>query len=394
MLFHMTSESANRASGVLLGLSALIISASVVLGIGMILSPSGGGFFPNLGKALGLLLIAAGNLLSWVLNLIGWCLARRRWLATVLIVQGLPAMVFASWLAILAVEAFQEERAATQRAAIYHAIQADDVAALHEAQQRCGKHCRKSVSPQRELVHASLHGAHKAARLFLDQGATPYRAGSGAPGYYDAHTSLYTCEGSYLVALNALQIAVARQDMALLEILWPASDARTRSSALWTAARLDRLDMVKRMTRAGVPLEREGYRGARETLLRPAASGAAVQVGAWLLETRLIAMPEEEAQAAMKELMSFMSDVHTPRSIDFGRLLLRHGTDIDAIVRDDETPLERAVRYRSREMVSQLLELGANPGLLSDEAMTELNALLLKPERPTYGRGRPGCVAP
>lgn len=367
---------------------------SLIFGVGLMLSTGGGGFFPDLGKVLGLLLMAAGNLLSWLLNLVCWFWARQRWLGIVLAVQSLPAIIFAGWLAILVMNEFQEERASTQRAAIYHAIETDDLPALQQAQQRCGKRCGESVSLPRKLVHASVHGAHGAARRLLEQGATPYRTGSGAPAYYDAHTDLYTCEGSYLVSLNAVEIAVARQDMALLEILWPASDTLARSKALWRAAQLDRLEMVRWMTEADVPLVRKSYRGTTESLLRAAASGAAAQVGAWLLETRPAAIPPKELQASMMELVSFMENTHTPRSIEFGRLLLRHGADIDSAGRNDETPLERAIRYRSRSMAAQLLELGAQPAMLSDDGATALNALMLEPDRPTYGRDRRGCVAP
>ena len=370
------------------------MAASVLFGIGLIISPDGGGFFSGLGKALGLLLIAAGNLLSWLLNLISWRLGRNRWLTMVLAVQGLPAILFAGWLATLGLEALQEDRASTQRAAIHDAIQTDDVVALQQAQQNCGQRCQESISLYRQLLNAARHGAHSVARHLLAQGAAPYRAGTGSPAYHDGHTSLYTCEGSYLVSLNALEVAVARQDMALVNILWPASDASARSAALWTAAELDRLDMVQWMVEAGEPMERNGFRGQRETLLRAAASGAALQVGSWVMQTLPIAMPPQELQAAMEELIDFMLEINSPRSIEFGHMLKQQGADINAPGLNGKTPLERAVDFRSRTMAAQLIQLGADPSILPQEDAMALQALLQKPERPNYGRNRPDCVAP
>ena len=189
----------------LLGLSGLIMIAGLILGGMMIFSEDGGGgFFPGLGKAIGLFLIAAGNLISWLLNLICWYITRMRWLGIVLAVQTLPAIALAGVLGVGFVDAFLDGRASEQRVNVYEAIEADDVPWLQQALKRCGKRCQDTFSPQRGLLQSSLHGSHKAARYFVDEGARPYRSGSGAIEFNDAQTSLYTCEGTYLSLMDAV----------------------------------------------------------------------------------------------------------------------------------------------------------------------------------------------
>lgn len=76
---------------------ALAVCAVVLLGVFLILSPSGGGFFPDLVSAMGLLVLATGNLVSSICNGICWWLGRRpRWLGIVTLMQSLPALLFAA----------------------------------------------------------------------------------------------------------------------------------------------------------------------------------------------------------------------------------------------------------------------------------------------------------
>src|SRR5690554_4808800 len=140
----MNKTSGNSIVYSFLGLSALIMVACLIGGGVLAMdSGGGGGFFPNLGKALGLLLIAAGNLLSWILNLFCWYRTRVRWLGIVLAIQGVPAIIFAGLLGTLAVDEFQENRALDQRASVYDAIKADDVLSLDRALKQCGTRCQE-----------------------------------------------------------------------------------------------------------------------------------------------------------------------------------------------------------------------------------------------------------
>ncbi|MBB4481450.1 hypothetical protein GGE46_004048 [Rhizobium etli] len=79
--------------------SVLALSGGILLGAFLMMSPSGGGFFPNLGAVLGLLVLGTGNLVSSFCNGIYWCFARApRWLGMVALAQSLPTLLFAGLL--------------------------------------------------------------------------------------------------------------------------------------------------------------------------------------------------------------------------------------------------------------------------------------------------------
>ncbi len=402
----MTDTSGKPPNHWLLGVSAICMIVGLLLGGVLILQNDGGGVFANLGLALGLMAIAAGNLLSWLVNLLCWRLTRRRWLARVLAVQTMPAVALLAGLAVFGTQQVLEARASGQRAAVIDAIKADDRVALQESMTRCGKRCREILSDQRIVMLASLHGAHKVAGMLLVQGVELTAHGGDAPAFYNTRTDLHSCEGTYLSSLGALEVAVAREDQEMLALLWPASDQRTRMDALWTAARLDRLQMVKFMVDAAMavapalPLVRKNFQGDRESLLRAAASGAAVEVASWLLEQRppnLLPpdMLPAEIQRAMTDLLGFMVESDARRTLAFARLLMRHGADIRTAQLDGEPALERALHYRSRTLAGHLLELGVDPESLSKADGDALEGLLQQPARSrTYYQNREGCVAP
>lgn len=76
-------------------LSVLALSGGILLGAFLIMSSSGGGFFPNLGSVLGLLVLGTGNLVSSICNAICWWFSKRpRWLGIVTLVQSLPTLLF------------------------------------------------------------------------------------------------------------------------------------------------------------------------------------------------------------------------------------------------------------------------------------------------------------
>lgn len=81
-------------------LSGLVILVSVLAALGLVLAPSGGGFFPGLGMALALMVLGAGNLLSFLLDLACWWLGmRRRWFGVLILLQAVPAILFAVFVA-------------------------------------------------------------------------------------------------------------------------------------------------------------------------------------------------------------------------------------------------------------------------------------------------------
>lgn len=83
--------------------SILAMSCSVVVGLFLILSPSGGGFFPDLGVVIGILVLAAGNLISCICNGICWGAGKRRdWLAVVFVFQAFLTLLVAGWIVFAA----------------------------------------------------------------------------------------------------------------------------------------------------------------------------------------------------------------------------------------------------------------------------------------------------
>jgi hypothetical protein len=88
----------NLALAVCALLSVFALSTGILLGAFLIMSPSGGGFFPNLGSVLGLIVLGTGNLVSSICNGINWWFGKRpRWLGIVALVQSLPTLLFTGW---------------------------------------------------------------------------------------------------------------------------------------------------------------------------------------------------------------------------------------------------------------------------------------------------------
>lgn len=90
------NKAANGISFVLIYVSGLLFVAGVFgaifLTVSEVMTPSS--FFSNLGYALAIAALAAGNLLSFLLNLMCWVLHfRPRWLRILLMLQVIPALV-------------------------------------------------------------------------------------------------------------------------------------------------------------------------------------------------------------------------------------------------------------------------------------------------------------
>ncbi|MCX8999391.1 ankyrin repeat domain-containing protein [Rhizobiaceae bacterium BDR2-2] len=373
----------------LLPLSLLILAGSVVMGVALIASRAQGGFFPGLGLALGILLLGAGNCLSCLLNTVIWGSGYRpRWLGALLAVQALPALLFAGWAASELWETRAENVASAQRGAILDAIASDDLPALLTAQAGCGERCTARTRAGDDLLAAADYGARNAARHLIGQGAVV-----GRGNWYGAQMSLRTCEGSYLPLLMALSVAVAREDEEMARLLLPVSDEAARSEALRTAAELDRLDFVRFLSAAGVPLNTREQGGTGERhLLVAAAGGAAMHVGGWLLEERPVPVGKADLQAATGALFRFMEETGVPRSLDFARMLVANGADIDAPFRDEPSFLDEAVRTGRKDVTTMLLSAGADASRLSADRTAALNTLRQEPDRPAYDRRTEGCV--
>jgi hypothetical protein len=79
--------------------SVLSLCCGLLVGGLLILAPSGGGFFPDLGMVVGIIVLAVGNLISCICNgICWWAGGRRRWLATALLLQSLFEILIMGWI--------------------------------------------------------------------------------------------------------------------------------------------------------------------------------------------------------------------------------------------------------------------------------------------------------
>lgn len=383
----------------LAALIILVAVASLALGFSLVLAEDHGGMFPGMAAALGWLLLAAANLLVLVLNLLYWRLyGAPRWLRIVIAVQLIPATVTLVLLCMQLYGNWQDGRAGDQRQALFHVIQSDQAARLAAAQQGCGKRCSALYLRNAQLLDAAQVGALKVAQVLVGQHAVvSSRLGQET-------VDLRTCEGNYLPGLDALEVAVARHDAAMVDLLFPVSDDGARRSALWLAAQLDHLDLVQSLAAKGVPLTIRGpVLAQNDTLLVAAASGAALGVGKWLIETRH--MPVDAigdgpdpypGTAPLRALMAFQSQVpDSPRIAPFLAMLVAHGADIDARDSRGKTALQNAIQEQDERAAQLLLGAGAQAALLSADEKTALDKLLARPDEPHYpSPDSPGCVKP
>ncbi|NUU03453.1 hypothetical protein [Herbaspirillum robiniae] len=381
---------------ILAALSLAILAAGVVVGAGLsileMLQPSGG-WFAGMGYVLGLMALAAGNLLSWLLNAICRALGdRRKWLCTLLAAQTLPALLCLGYGGVELWGMRQDGQALERGAAVREAVRRDDVAALDAALGHCDAACQGTANarPDALLLLAADAGAPRAAQRLVAQGAK-VSWGLNAPGM-----DLRSCEGLYLPGVNALGVAAARKDDAMLRLLLAASDEDGRYAALRTAAALDRLDAFEALLAAGVSLPRGApFDGPHDHLLAVAASGASIQVARRLLAAPPAPVTPAVAQAALAALFRFMNDTDgQPRAVEFARLLTAPGADIDAPYQGEASLLAEAVRVKRKDVATLLLQAGASRARLPRERREALQALLAGPDEAPWHGATGGCVAP
>lgn len=377
----------------------LVALISLVVGIPLLLEPDTGGFLSGIGVVLGLVCLAAGNLLVLVLNLaFRYVYGAPRWLRVLIYIQLVPAAVSLAVVAAQLFEHWQEDRASDQHLALYQAIKSDDPGRFAAAQRECNKRCASDYSLNAQLLDAADVGARNvAAALIREHAVVSTRLGQ-------ATSTLRTCEGDSLIDLNALGVAVARHDTAMIQALFPASDKGARRQALWLAARLDHLDLVQFLAAKGVPLAIRGpILDENDTLLVAAARGAALNVGKWLINTRH--MPVDAIRsgpdpypgtAPLQALLEFQYAVpDSPRIEPFLRMLVAHGARLDVRDSDGRTPLQEAIRTRNKRLAQLLLDAGAGKTSLTPDEQKTLVAVLAQPDEPAYPpRPAPDCVAP
>ncbi len=374
-------------------ISFFLLGLSFTIGLFLFFSPQGSGMFSGLGEALGIIVFAIGNLVSFLLNLVCWFRFREpRWIGYSAIVQLIPAIWCMLWLLGIGIDTWNEHRASDQRGAIYDAIVEDDPTAFAIAQAACSERCNGQYSADEQLVTAVEQGARQVAAFLVARGVKV------KSGFAEAEGDVWSCEGSYEPGLNTLSIAVAKDDKSLVGLLLPVSDAVAQREAIWTAARFDRLDLVKKLASAGVPLSIRGkILDSNETLLVAAAEGAAIRVGRWLIEGQHFPVNAIEngpdpypGRAPVEALMEFMSQTASAKVAEFMRMLVTHGADIDP----DDSLLREAIRVGRKDEAELLLANGSSREGLDTEESRQLDVLLEGPDKLIYAETqREGCVA-
>lgn len=381
-------------------LSALAMFAAVVTLFGALwlaIGNTSDWFLPNLGLWLAAWVLGLGNVLVLLLNVLRWRFwGAPSWLLGIMGLQALPAAVCLGILGYGAYGMWRDSQVTVQVVRIDDAIVADDPQRLTQAQAACGALCAARLSLNEQLLRAAEDGSSRVADQLIRQTAR-VSSDLGQPERDER-----TCDGLYLVGLNALSIAAARNDLRMVRLMWPVSDTGSRRRALWTAAQTDHLAMVQWLVGAGVPLSIRGdILDENNTLLVAAASGAAVHVGQWLIESRhmpvdaILEGPDPyTGTAPVWALFMFMSEVGvTHEAVDLLRLLAAHGADVDVRERQGDSPLEEAVRLGQKRIARLLLNAGANPARLDAAQRAAMDKLLSQPDEVPYdGRPSPNCI--
>jgi hypothetical protein len=298
-----------------------------------------------LGVFLGLLSLLAN--IAYVLIHVWYKRDASAWLALVPVLQGAVLAGLIGW----AAEAFyQDEHRAWPGAGKVSearaAIGTDDPVAIEQALQRCAAYCDGELDGF--LNEATRKAAHASMVYLLSRGANP------TPGSDWAMTSLRACGDQLHSGLNSLAVSVVLVDEVAFELLLARSSDEGRQQAAWFAARCDRLDLLRRLIEAGVPLTMRARfmadgtvlnatsSGSPEsigTLLNAAASGAALHVGVWLLEERGFDAAGEEGpprqprrEDPLTSLLDFAVQTRDSRRyLPFLDLLVRHGAPLDRV---------------------------------------------------------------
>jgi hypothetical protein len=389
-------------TSVLRVLCLVVPGLTVLVAALLALTNSNGGFLPNLGRAIALMVLASGNSASWRLNLLYlWRQRGPRWLVVVTIIQTIPVLFVGAML----FEHFSSRRTFAQMRsqvdAVQAAIGADDVPGFERARALCRDLCLESLGGQDGLLmFAADTGALRVAMHLLKSPAPSPDTARRA-----AERSVMSCDDGQAIFLrHALSVSVARNNAAMLDLLLPSSGPDARRDAMWTAARLDRLAMMQRMVRAGVPIN---YRGQildeNSTLVVAAAEGAAVRVARWLIDEHRMPVnavvngpdPYTGVSPLRVLLSAERAALAAPRTAAFLQLLVAHGADINARW-DAETPsaLDEMVRRRNRPGVALLIGAGVDQARLTDARRDELRTLLAETEvPPDRAAPAPGCVA-
>ncbi|WP_157648802.1 hypothetical protein [Burkholderia ubonensis] len=268
------------------------------------------------------------------------------------------------------------------------AIQADDIRQFKVAREACDNACWGNDALNWELLKAARYDAlHVATELIRMSAKVDDKL---------KDSDLTTCEGLILEEGSALTLAVAHDNAAMVKVLLPASDANNRRQALWTAARLDRLDLVLLLTQAGVPLDMDIYGNIRDgdnSILVAAAQGAAVHVAQWLIETHRMSVNadatmslgtlDRDRMTPLEGLYTFVMGVGAlPRTYQFLDMLVKHGANLQINNGESDLRLTDAVDRELKDDALFFLAVGAKIDPQDTPRQQALDKLL-------SGKGKP-----
>ncbi|WP_122982899.1 MULTISPECIES: ankyrin repeat domain-containing protein [Burkholderia] len=366
-----------------LGVAGLALAIALVLWITDIrlFSPDA-----QVGRYLAICTLAFGNLIVLVLNGIHWWrYGAPPWFRCVVVTQGLLALLSVTPIVRLVSDRLIQSYIDAKVDRVDKAIQADDIGQFKEAREACGTACTGNGSLDWEL--------HAAARYDALRVATELVRMSAKVDDRMKDADLKTCEGLILQEDSALTLAVAHDNAAMIKVLLPASDASNRRQALWTAARLDRLDIVQLLVQAGAPLDLDVYGNIRDgdnSALVAAAQGAAVHVGQWLIETRhmsvkagAVMFPDyPDPWSPLLALYYFVHEVAAPpRTRQFLDMLVKHGADRQVVKFQSDEFLTDAVDHELKNEARFFMEAGAKLDPEDTDRRRKLDKVLAGPEK-------------
>lgn len=362
---------------IFLGLSTFVAICTLLLVSILLLSsgPSGNVTIPgDLSFLVALFFFLCGNLICFILNLIAcWQGFRRPWFINILAVQGSILIICLLCIASFFQEQFRYRVANKQLDTIHAAIKRDDLQDFFAAKKACGFMCGRLTSDLHELLYASQSKAHHIATWIVGNGVKI--TNTSAPTWW-----LKTCEGIDLNSVNALGMAVANEDLEMLDLLLPIADSYIRYEALILSARLGRLEMLQWLVAHDIPLD-SPYRYSHDKgrrLLEAAARGAAWNTARWLIDTQ--GVPIEKTKGGMNSLLwNFIilgDNTDSPDAKLFLMLLVEKGINLDASDKNGKTSLQWAIGYGLRNTVRFLIEAGADTHYLNEDQQKALHALL------------------
>jgi hypothetical protein len=370
----MTSKTVLTYSGAIV---AIAIPVALLWGV-FADRASTGGFFPDLNKAIALVVVCVLNFLLLAIATLYWArYGAPLWMKAIVSVQ----VCLAAWtlwnVGVYGVEKYRGRQASELYAQMRDALGRDDVARF---EQLSATLTTSSYSRDEQLLDAVELGAHATIPRLIEAGARPSKYLSAV------RQSVKTCEGRFLGDMNALQLAVIRNDRVAIDELFAVADETVARSAVWLATSLDRVELIKNFAERGVDLQaiRGSVLDENESLLIAASEGAATTTAQWLIETydlpanRIEHGPDPyRGRAPIDALLDFANETgELARAQTMLSSLVQHGASLESVDFRKRSPLRRAIEWEDGPLAQMLLNAGAQRDALTAEESQRLDVIL------------------